>query len=194
MSATMGPILSCAPRGSSVVPLWPINSPRSPWFAACSSNVRTKKNAMPCHGSSCRGGLFGHRDHRVELLVVDGVEELFACREALVHGADADVCLARDLVVADVKAALADPSSRGREDALPVALGIAAQRWPAAGFALVGHAAERIREDLPDDPWRAVSQPHIAASRWWTNCTTAEPSAIAAAQRLNEPARTSPAA
>jgi len=68
------------------------------------------------------------RDHSVELSVIEGVEQALPSWEATVHRADADVGLPGDLVVADFQSTVADQASCGIENALPIALGIPAQR------------------------------------------------------------------
>ncbi len=66
----------------------------------------------------------GEQHHAVELLAEHGVEQRLLRREAAEDGAVADACAARDLVDADVDAALGEALACCAEDAIEISLSV----------------------------------------------------------------------
>ena len=82
----------------------------------------------PSHGSSISSASAAIALDRGDLLLEQLVDQRLAVREAPVDGPDADAGVPGDVVEADVDAALGEEDPRRREDPLPVALGVLAQR------------------------------------------------------------------
>lgn len=77
--------------------------------------------------------LLGDRHDGVELRGEELVEQRLASRKATIDRADADLGHARDLVVADVEAVIADQGTRRFQDPPTIALGVASQRRSSIG-------------------------------------------------------------
>ena len=82
--------------------------------------------------------------HLPDAVLEQRVDQQLLVGEAAVDGAYADACLARDVVVRAAQPALGEDDAGGLEDALAVALGVAAQR-ALGGWSLRAHAT-RIAE------------------------------------------------
>jgi len=89
-----------------------------------------------------REGLFRDGHHGVDAVREQLGDEGLLVGEPAVDGADADAGLAGDVVQGGLKAALGEHLGGGEQDALPVPLGIAAQR-PLASAAAGCHNAVR---------------------------------------------------
>src|SRR5215469_18758901 len=89
---------------------------------------------MPWIGRRAR--VFGHRHHGVDPVLEQLPDQRLLVGEAPVNGADPDPGLTGDVVQGRVEAALGEHLGGGGEDALPVPLGVPAQR--PFGSALTG--------------------------------------------------------
>ena len=118
-------------------------SSRSPRSTACSSKILDEERLQPEPRVRGGEGLLGDLHDGVHAVVEERVDQLFLVAEPPVDGADADARVVGDVVERDLEATRREDLAGGREDALAVAGGIAAERaLVAQGLTCVaGHKA-----------------------------------------------------
>ena len=90
--------------------------------------MRIEEADEASHGSASSAAARASVGDLLDAVLEQRVDQLLLVGEAAVDRPDADARLARDVVVRAAQPALGEDHARGLEDALAVALGVAAQR------------------------------------------------------------------